>query len=112
MDNIENVIQSFGGHQYKVCYRDLCQAIAVEKEYQPDPPQMKAVIIEASRRAKKSSAKSMWRSVARAVEDLWDSGDRDELTAFQRCWRSYRPKPREFIEVVARRIWNEESRHG
>ena len=37
MSKIEDVIRSFGGHQYKICYRDLCCVIAVEMDYQPNP---------------------------------------------------------------------------
>ena len=50
MSKIEDVIRSFGGHQYKICYRDLCCVIAVEMDYQPNPPKMKVIVVEASQR--------------------------------------------------------------
>ena len=108
MGKIEEVIRSFGGHQYKICYKDLCCVIAVEKDRQPNPPKMKVIVVEASQRTQNRSPRSLWRSVARAVEDLWESGDLDALIAYQR----YRPKPQEFVEVVAWRIWDEETRNG
>ena len=112
MGKIEDVIRSFGGHQYKICYKDLCCVIAVEKDHQPNPPKMKVIVVEASQRARNRSPRSLWRSVARAVEDLWESGDLDALIAYQRCWQRYRPKPQEFVEVVAWRIWDEEMRNA
>lgn len=112
MERVEAVVRSFGGHQYRACYRDLCWLIDVEKDYQPDPPKMKVLVVEASRRAKRGSPNAMWRSAARAVEDLWENGDMESLFAFQRCWRRYRPKPQEFIQVVSWRLWQEERKHG
>ena len=113
MDKVEEVIRSFGGHQYRSCYKDLCWLIYVEMDYQPDPPKMKVVVVEAaSKRARKCSPDSLWRSVARAVEDLWDHGDLDALIAYQHCWKRYRPKPQEFVQVVAGRIWHEEMSNG
>lgn len=109
MDKIENVVRSFGGHQYRGCYRDLCQVIGVQKDYQPNPPKMKVVVVEACRRAKRSSPDTMWRSVARAVEDLWESGDLAALVTYYHSWSRYRPKPQEFIQIVARRVWDEET---
>ena len=112
MDRIEDSIRSFGGHQYKVCYKDLCCVIGVAKEYQPDHLKMEVIMREASKKTRRCSPKTMWRSVSRAVEDLWESGDKDALTAYQRCWRGYRPKPQEFIEVISRNIWIEEMCDG
>ena len=112
MDKIEAVLRSFGGHQYRVCYKDLYWVIYVEMDYQPNPPKMEAVVFEASRIAKRTSPRAMWRSVARAVEDLWDSGDLDALFAYQRCWMRYRPKPQEFVELVAWRIWIEDAHNA
>jgi len=55
MGKIEDVIRSFGGHQYKLCYRDLCCVIAVELGYQPNPPKMKVIVVEASQRGRNRS---------------------------------------------------------
>ena len=112
MDRIEEIIRSFGGHQYKVCYRDLCCVIGVEKEYQPEPPKMEVVMREASKRSRRCSPETIWRSVCRAVEDLWESGDKEALMTYQRCWKGYRPKPQEFVDVISRNIWVEEMRDG
>ena len=84
----------------------------VEKEYQPNPPKMEVIMREASKKMRRRLPKTMWRSVSRAVEDLWESGDKEALAAYQRCWRGYRPKPQEFVEVISWNIWAEEMRDG
>lgn len=112
MGKTEDVIRSFGGQQYRSCYKDLCYVVDVAKGYQPDPPLMTVIVIEASKRARRRSYRSMWRSIARAVENLWDFGDLDALYAYQPCWRKYRPKPHEFVEFVSWRVWNEETHNG
>lgn len=101
MSKIEHALMSFGGHQYRRCYRDLCWAIYVVMLYLPDSPQMKYIVAEVCERTNKGSPKTVWRSVSRAVEDLWKNGDKDALGAVRRGWRWYQPKPQEFIYVMA-----------
>lgn len=112
MCKIEEYIMLLGGHQYRSCYRDLCWAIYVVMESLPNSLQMKFIVAEVCDRTNKSSPQSVWRSVARAVEDLWMSDDKDALGAVQYRWRWYRPKPLEFIYVVAWNLWNEEQYCG
>ena len=111
MGKIEEYIMSLGGHQYRTCYRDLCWAIFIEMENMPDSLQMKFIAAEICERTHKRSPASVWRSVARAVEDLWASGDREALVALHNRWKWYRPKPQEFIYVIAWKLRHEELRH-
>ena len=110
MDRIESIIASFGGHQYRDCYKDLYQAISIEKEYLPQTPKMQELVgvISASSRTKKRQPRTIWRSLARAIEDLWDYGDKAVLMSYHRSWTRYRPKPQEFIETIARFLREEE----
>jgi len=101
MANIEKFIMSLGGHHYRLCYRDLCGAICIELEHLPESAQMKFIAAEVSQRSKRCTPKSVWRSVSRAVDDLWESGDLESLYALQGRWRTCRPKPQEFIYVAA-----------
>ena len=112
MAKIEDFIMSLGGHQYRRCYRDLCWAIYIELEHLPDSAQMKFIAAEICQRNKRCSHKSVWRSLARAVEDLWESGDLEAIYAIHGRWRTCRPKPQEFIYVVACRIRDEGIRNG
>ena len=101
MNAVERAIMSIGGHLYRSCYRDLCWAIYIAMVSFPEPLQMKFIVAEVCERTNKVSPKSVWRSIARAVEDLWDSGNQDILCTYCRNWRWYRPKPQEFIYVIA-----------
>ena len=101
MNTVERAILSIGGHPYRSCYRDLCFAIYIEMAHFPEPLQMKFIVAEVCRWTNKRSPKTVWRSIARAVEDLWDSGNMDVLCSYCPNWRWYRPKPQEFIFVVA-----------
>lgn len=101
MNNVERTIMSIGGHPHRSCYRDLCWAIHVEMSHFPEPLQMKFIVAEVCEWTNNRSPKSVWRSIARAVEDLWNSGDMDVLCSYCHNWRWYRPKPQEFIFVVA-----------
>ena len=73
---------------------------------------MKFIVAEICQRSKRCSQESVWRSLARAVDDLWEKGDLETLYAIHRRWKTCRPKPQEFIYVVACRIRDEGIRNG
>ena len=54
----------------------------------------------------KGSAKSISKALERAVRDLWLYGDREVMAAYRRSWLYDRPGPKEFISVVAARLWD------
>lgn len=110
MDRLESVFASFGENQHRDCYKDLYQAISIEKEYQPRTPNMQELVSEVSTRTGKRTPQTIWRSLARAVKDLWDYGDKKALISYYHFWTRYRPKPQEFIEIIARYLWENERR--
>ena len=87
MTAVEQAIMSIGGHLYRRCYRVLCCAIQVEMSYFPESLQMKFIALEVCRRIKMNSPNTVWRSIARAVEDIWDNGDMDVLCSYCQNWR-------------------------
>ena len=101
MNTAERTIMSIGGHPHRSCYRDLYWAIYVEMEHFPEPLQMKFIVAEVCERTKNRSPRTVRQSITRAVENLWDSGNTDVLCSYCLNWRCYRPKPQEFIFVVA-----------
>lgn len=110
MDRLESVFASFGGNQPRDCYKDLYQAISIEKEHQPRTPNMQELVSEVSTRTGKRTPQTVWRSLARAVKDLWDYGDKKTLISYYHFWTRYRPKPQEFIEIIAKYLWENERR--
>ena len=108
MDTTESVIASFGGNQHRECYKNLCYAISIEREHQPRTPKMQELVTEVSMRTSNASPRTIGRSLARAIEDLWNYGDKTKLVSFNPSWKRYRPKPQEFIQTIARYLWEEE----
>ena len=111
MNNIERLIMSFGGHQHRVCFRVLCVAIEVAMKHSHDLPEMKTIAIEVYQKTHKWKADTVLRSLSRAVNNLWDYGNRNALVSFQPCWDGYKPFPQEFIFVVASRLKDETEIH-
>lgn len=104
--NIQNVILEMGGHQGREGYDLLCMAIFVARKQQPIMPQMKEIWSEVKRMANKETTKAVSKALERAVADLWEDGYREVLSSYQRSWEYDRPAPKEFIRVVAQRLWD------
>ena len=102
MDMLESVFASFGGNQHRDCYKDLYQAISIEKEHQPRTPNMQELVSEVSTRTGKRTPQTIWRSLARAVKDLWDYGDKKALISYYHFWTR--------IEIIAKYLWENERR--
>ena len=69
-------------------------------------PQMKVIWNSLNRRVGKGSAKTISKALERAVRDLWLYGDREVMATYRRSWLYDRPGPKEFISVVAARLWD------
>lgn len=106
MNEIEDVVESFGGRQFLECYRDLCVAIEVEMMYLSDRPRMKVICAEVCRRIGKSSV-AVSKSLSRAIDDLWIFGEHEIIAQYCRSWGSGKPTPHEFIFAVARKLKRE-----
>lgn len=67
---------------------------------------MKEIWAEVQRKGHKNKATAVSKASDRAVADLWGNGDREVLAGYQRGWRYDKPWPKDFIYVVAERLWN------
>ena len=74
--NASMVVQSISGHRGKSCYYVLTQAVTVAVLCMPSEPQMKVICTEAGRLCGKSTA-AVWKALSRALDDIWQCGDRD-----------------------------------
>lgn len=104
MSKINSIIASFGGQQYRVCYKDLRIAVAIGVRYQPDYLQMKVIWQEVCSKTGRKP-ETIARSLARAVDDLWKNGDTGRLITYCKDWKNYQPTPREFVFEVSRQVW-------
>ena len=105
MKRIQEAILSIGGHQGRECYELLCMAIYEALKQQPVMPQMKEIWAAVKKKAYKEKATAVSKALERAVADLWEYGDREVLGTYQRSWGYDKPSPKEFIRVVAQRLW-------
>ena len=98
-----------GGHQGREGYDLLCMAIDEALKQQPVMPQMKVIWAVVKKEAhKEKEATAVPKALERAVADLWENGDRSVLGRYQRSWEYDKPAPKEFIRVVAQRLWDGE----
>ena len=105
---IQDAILEMGGHQGRECYRILSMAVYEAWRRQPEMLQMKEIWAEVRKTAHKRTAAAVSKALERAVADLWEYGDREELRKYQRSWEYDMPSPKEFINVVAQRLWRGE----
>ena len=99
-----DVIWSFGGRQFRLCYRVLYEAVTIGVQYQPECPQMKDIWYDVCR-IEHTKPCTVAKALTRALEDLWQYGDMERIIEYYPNWKNYRPTPKEFIFVVSRKIW-------
>jgi len=116
MTGAENIVRKISGKPYLSCYEVLCRAVEVAYEYRPAQPAMKDLIdAVVPRLRKKRSAMAVSRAQGRAVEDIWENGDRTILE--KTCGFCAKPFPKELVFALALflernsryRLWKEES---
>lgn len=106
MKRIQDAIFDMGGRQSGEGPGLLCMAIEEAMRCQPVMPQMKVIWADVKRRTGKDTAKAVSKALERAVHDLWLYGDRAVMATYRRSWLYDRPSPKEFISVVAGRLWD------
>ena len=103
------VVQSISGHRGKSCYSVLTQAVTVAVRCMPAEPQMKVICTEAGRLCGKSMA-AVWKSLSRALDDIWMYGDREALVQALGYSPREKPSPRDLVLALACRLWCSEGR--
>ena len=104
MKQIKRVVTKISGHRGRECYYTLCCAINAAIRYQPDEPLMKVLCSDIHTWTRKD-CKSIQRNLCRAVDDIWEFGDREELNNLYGHVVLEKPTPKDLICVVAEYIW-------
>lgn len=112
MKQIQDAVLDMGGRLTREEFTALCLAIYEVRRCQPVAPQMKAVWANVRRRMGKSSNAAVSKALERAVLTLFATGDAEVLSGYQRSWLFDRPKPNEFIRVVAQKLWDGQEERG
>ena len=102
--NASRMIQSISGHRGKSCYYVLTQAVTVAIRCMPAEPQMKVICTETARLCGKNTA-AVWRALSRAIDDIWQYGDREALARSLGDRPREKPSPRDLVLSLACQLW-------
>ena len=102
--NASRMIQSISGHRGKSCYYVLTQAVTVAIRCMPAEPQMKVICTETGRLCGKNTA-AVWKALSRAIDDIWQYGDREALARSLGYLPREKPSPRDIVLSLACQLW-------
>ena len=106
LQEIMQLVTEISGRRNKGCYYVLCWAIEVVRERQPDGMQMKEVCAVINKDAGMTPGAAA-KALSRAVDDIWDNGNREKLCQIYGRPLLERPSPKELINVLAQHLWKE-----
>lgn len=106
LQEIMQLVTEISGRRNKGCYYVLCWAIDVVREHQPDGMQMKEVCAVINKDAGMTPGAAA-KALSRAVDDIWDNGNREKLCQIYGRPLLERPSPKELINVLAQHLWKE-----
>lgn len=102
--NASRMIQSISGHRGKSCYYVLTLAVTVAMRCMPTEPQMKVICTETARLCGKNTA-AVWKALSRAIDDIWQYGDREALSRSLGYLPREKPSPRDLVLSLACQLW-------
>ena len=111
MHEIMRLVGEISGRRNKSCYYVLCRAVEAVRDRQPEDIQMKTVCAMICRRVGMTPSAAA-KALSRAVDDIWDFGDRDKLRAIYGRPVAERPTPKELVNVLAQYLWKGEQTGG
>ncbi len=106
LQEIMQLVTEISGRRNKECYYVLCWAIEVVRDHQPDGMQMKEVCAVIKKNAGMTPGAAA-KALSRAVDDIWDNGNREKLCQIYGRPLLERPSPKELINVLAQHLWKE-----
>lgn len=107
MKEIKKIVTQISGRRNKSCYADLCYAVDIARKYQPQEPPM-SIILRETREATGKSELALSKALSRAVKDIWEYGDFQELEKIYGRQVSEQPTPRELVYCLAEYVWRED----
>ncbi|MDR0890256.1 MAG: sporulation initiation factor Spo0A C-terminal domain-containing protein [Oscillospiraceae bacterium] len=104
LKEITQIITRISGRRGRNCYYQLARAVLVVVRTLPEEPLMKVICAETAHICEKK-APAVWKALSRAVDDIWEYGDRAELSATLGYTPREKPSPHDFIISLACQIW-------
>ena len=107
MKKVDRVVASFGGRRGKSSYIILCQVLEQALAAMPEEPSMGALCQEVGQSSGKK-AETVYKSLSRAVKDIWENGDRQALERAIGYHLLEEPTPKELVMSLAQALWCQE----
>ena len=102
---IRQIVQEIGGKTQRKCYTMLHHAVQLSLKAYPQRLQMKVIKLEIIQQTGESVIPdAASRALARAADDIWNSGCRDKLEALYGHPLSEKPTPLSIIYAISDHI--------
>ncbi len=105
MKEVKQIVSELSGRRNKECYYILCCAVEVARKYQPEEPKMKVIWAQVKEQTGKRQEKTVSKALSRAVDDIWEHGDRQKLQEIYGHPIPERPTPKEMVYRLAEYVW-------
>ncbi|MBQ1280825.1 MAG: hypothetical protein IIY16_01090 [Oscillospiraceae bacterium] len=104
MKTVDQIVTELSGRRNKSCYKVLAWAIKVALSYAPEEPQMKLIESEVAKKLQMEHPRTVAKALSRAVEDIWEYGDRACLRKMYARKVLERPTPKELIYRIVENL--------
>ena len=101
MRSVRQVVTELSGRRNKECYYILCCAVESAVRHAPKEPPMKTILADVSEMTGKENTRSISKALSRAVDDIWEYGDRKKLEEIYGRPIAERPTPKELVYRLA-----------
>lgn len=107
MKEVKEAVTKISGRRGKKCYYILCCVVEAAIFYQPKEPQMKVLLADVRNTVHHLQAKTISKALSRAVDDIWQYGDRLALQKLFGHSLIEKPSPKDLVFVLAQHLWAE-----
>ena len=107
MKRVARIVASFSGRRSKNSYTVLCQVLEQALAAMPEERSMGALCQEVGEATGKK-AEAVYKSLSRAVKDIWENGDRQALERVIGYHLLEEPSPKELLVSLTQALWRQE----
>lgn len=108
MKQVAQVIARISGRRSKGGYSVLCQVVEAALRDMPEERPIGLLCEEVGQHCGKQGG-TIYKSLSRAVRDVWENGDRRALEEVTGCRFLEEPSPKELVITLAEALWEPES---
>lgn len=107
MKKVAQVIARISGRRSKGGYGVLCQVVEAALRDMPEERPIGVLCQEVGLHSGKKGD-AVYKSLARAVRDIWENGDRQALEQVTGCRHREEPSPKELVVELVQALWEQE----